>query len=203
MNTENGPKTKFCPKCAKSDFTDFSTCRFCGNSYDHRLDKPSGGGSTAFTPTISPFAIVLIVLLIGAPFAIGYLKSQGMDFLVSGSRYGRFHRGGGALGAVPAALIVFAGKKVLDSAQETVTKETQVLATDGRNYDALIQRGDAYWALLKGESAIADYTTAIAVRPQSPEIYEKRAIVYDSVGKTDLAQSDRDAAKKWRELSAK
>jgi hypothetical protein len=203
MNTENSPKTKFCPKCAKSDFTDFSTCRYCGNSYDHRLEKPAGGGSNAFTPTVSPFAIILIALLVACPFAIAYLKSQGMDFLVSSSRYGHFRRGGGALSAVPTALVVFASKKVLDSAQETVAKETQVLATDGRNYDALIQRGDAYWTLLKGELAIADYTSAIAVRPQSPETYEKRAIVYDSVGKTDLAQNDRDAAKKWRELSAK
>ena len=131
MNTQNRPTSKYCSRCRKSDLTDFSTCRYCGGSYGDPYDNLVGGKSLPINFGLNPLVIVFLVLVIGSPFAVSYLQSNGMGFLASSSRGGIGVRS--ASMAVPAALLVMVGKQAMDSAQETIVTQTKVLATNGRN----------------------------------------------------------------------
>jgi len=194
MNTENRPVSKRCPKCKQSDLTDFSTCRFCASPYDQLMYRQEVRAKSPYkTPGMSLGAIFAVTLLISFPFGAFYLYSQGMGNWVTTHSFRRGTRPN--LMAAPLAVAVFFGKKEIASAQDTIKKETAVLATDPRNYDALVQRADAYWTQFQMNQALADYTAAISLRPQSPDAYEKRATSYEAMGNYDLAKKDRDTAK--------
>jgi hypothetical protein len=67
------------------------------------------------------------------------------------------------------------------------------LAPGPRGYSL---RGDVYQAKSELEKAIEDYTRADRLQPNSTELLEKRAAVYDRLGKAEEAKADRAALEK-------
>jgi len=58
------PASKFCPKCRKSDVTDFSKCRFCGAFYDQAKNAvPQSGGMENFLLSKNSLAVVFVLVM--------------------------------------------------------------------------------------------------------------------------------------------
>ena len=77
---------------------------------------------------------------------------------------------------------------------QDIKEASETLGKDASNYDALMKRAEAYQVGFNSSRAIADYTSAIAIRSGSAEAYQKRADVYEAMGDMDNARKDRETA---------
>lgn len=69
--------------------------------------------------------------------------------------------------------------------------------------EAMRFRGDQYAAMKQYEKAIAEYTKSIDSSPEfARTAYEARSKVYEAIGKPDLAEADKLAAKKLQDAPA-
>ncbi len=62
----------------------------------------------------------------------------------------------------------------------------------GQRYAALFDRGSAYYHLHQYDRASADFSAALALRPQNPEALFARQFAYSRAGKFDAAEADLD-----------
>lgn len=82
-------------------------------------------------------------------------------------------------------------------------EEIEKLKIVERDDDLIRFRGDQYASMKMYDKAIADYTKAISMAPDfASATYESRAKAYTAIGKLDLAEADRLAAKKLKETPA-
>jgi tetratricopeptide (TPR) repeat protein len=79
-------------------------------------------------------------------------------------------------------------------AKTTIRQETALLDSNPNNYDAYMKRGYAYYTMFNSDRAVADYTSAIALKPYLAEPYKKRAMVEYALGQNDQAQKDEATA---------
>lgn len=87
--------------------------------------------------------------------------------------------------------------------KEAIADLSKVIAVDDSDDDAVRQRGDEYKLQNQLEKAIADYTSAINLSPQyARSSYESRAAAYEALGKSDLADKDRQSALKLEQTKA-
>ncbi len=87
--------------------------------------------------------------------------------------------------------------------QEAIDALSKLIELDDSDDDALRLRGDEYKFLNQFSKAIADYSKAIEASPQyARSSYESRAIAYDALGKSDLAEKDRQSARKLEQTQA-
>lgn len=81
--------------------------------------------------------------------------------------------------------------------------EVEKLTGSDNDEEMMRFRGDRYIALKMYDKAIAEYTKSIDLAPDlARQSYEARAKAYEAIGKLDLAQADRDSAKKLDEIPA-
>ncbi|HEY9790729.1 MAG TPA: hypothetical protein V6D22_10045 [Candidatus Obscuribacterales bacterium] len=85
-------------------------------------------------------------------------------------------------------------KGTVSDAKTTIRQESAFLETNPNNYDAYMKRGYAYYTMFNSDKALADYTSAIALKPYLAEPYKQRAIVEYSLGQNDLAKQDEATA---------
>ena len=196
MNNTANPSAKRCINkvCRKTDLTDFSTCKYCGFAYDHlpaRFNQSQTGRKSIFE---NPMPLIRVGIAVGSIVATLYLTSVfGTHHSgVSGYRSGRVNA------SIPAAFVVFFSQKMLAKADQDIQSASATLASDPKNYDAYIKRGDAYWTKTLMNDALTDYTSAIAINPNGADAYDKRANIYDAMTSYDLAKKDRDKAASLR-----
>lgn len=86
--------------------------------------------------------------------------------------------------------------------KEAIEESKNLTGTDN-DEDMMRFRGDQYLALKMYQMAIAEYTASIEMAPDlARSSYEARAKAYSAMGKFDLAEADRAAAKKLDETPA-
>lgn len=164
MTDQPGPRSKQCPRCSKKDITDFSTCRFCGTHYDFVPQKQKNG------------------------FDLGqFLRSRwGMRIcfftIIPLAIFGRNLFMGAAV------------RTVLTDSTSTISDTTIALRQNPRDCEALVKRGDAYMVVFRAKQAVDDYSSAIAIRPHSADLYRKRAAAYEALAKLEEARKDRQTA---------
>jgi len=167
--SQAGPSTKICPNkiCHQKDITDFSTCRYCGAKYDMSdVKQRYRQNDFNFGDFIrKPSGYIILLVSI---IVLGFCREGIIDMLTG---------------------------KIEKNAASTIKTETDVLSADPQNYDALIKRGDAYWATEETKLAFDDYSSAIKANPALPIAYEKRAIMYDAMSNFESAKQDRQTAK--------
>ena len=83
---------------------------------------------------------------------------------------------------------------MLESAARTIKASNETLEQHPEDYAALVARGDGYWTEGVMAQALIDYSSAVNARPDIPEAYEKRALIYDAMGEYDKSKKDRDTA---------
>ena len=87
--------------------------------------------------------------------------------------------------------------------KEAIADLSKVIDVDDSDDDAIRQRGDEYKLQNQLEKAIADYTSAINLSPQyARSSYEARSAAYEVLGKSDLAEKDRQSALKLEQTKA-
>jgi tetratricopeptide (TPR) repeat protein len=87
--------------------------------------------------------------------------------------------------------------------QEAIDDLSKLIELDDSDDDAMRLRGDEYKFLNQFSKAIADYSKAIEASPQyARSSYESRAVAYDALGKSDLAEKDRQSARKLEQTQA-
>ena len=87
--------------------------------------------------------------------------------------------------------------------REAIVDLSKLIELDDSDDDAIRLRGDEYKFLNQFEKAIADYSKAIEASPQYARTsYESRAVAYDALGKSDLAEKDRKNARKLEQTQA-
>jgi tetratricopeptide (TPR) repeat protein len=153
-------ETKKCPSCGKSDTTDFSTCRFCQERYDY-IPKTQKEEFDIGAALRSPIGFFIFLVLVAVVF-------KPVRDLVMG-----------------AAVV-----NQIDNTHQAITVNTAKLKQNPKDYDALINRGDAYMVMFKSNLAAEDYSAAIAVRPISAEAYRKRADAYKALSDNVNAEKD-------------
>lgn len=79
--------------------------------------------------------------------------------------------------------------------QEAILELTQAIEIDGKSYDAYVQRGQAYIALDQSDDAIADFRTAIALKPSEISAYTELAEIYAQQGDRESFDSIQEEAK--------
>ncbi len=82
-------------------------------------------------------------------------------------------------------------------------EEVKKLSGADNDEEMMRFRGDRYADLKMWDEAIAEYTKSIEAAPDlARQSYEARAKVYESVGKLDLAEADRNSARKLDDVPA-
>ena len=122
MNAQSRAINKQCPRCYRSDFTDFSTCRYCNSPYGGVYEREASGNSFSILTGVSPTVIIVCALFLAAPFAAFYLQGQGGDGIATTSSYSFGYHRRARLSAIPAALLMFAGREYVQSQQDTADK---------------------------------------------------------------------------------
>ncbi|MCC7529174.1 MAG: tetratricopeptide repeat protein, partial [Candidatus Melainabacteria bacterium] len=87
--------------------------------------------------------------------------------------------------------------------KEAIDDLSKTIDLDDSDDDAIRLRGDEYRMSNQLEKSIADYTKAIGLSPQyARSSYESRAAAYDALGKSDLAEKDRQSARRLEQTQA-
>lgn len=157
MNSQN---QKLCPRCKKSDFTDFSSCRFCSTPYNWVKPRSQGAGIAGLFS--SPQKMIVLGIVV-----IGPILFTGRNLLI---------------------------RHVLNSNAQTFEETAAVLKNDPSNVEALTKQAEALAGTFLYLDAAEDYSKAIAVKPDSAELYRKRAKMYEYGGKSELAKLDLEKA---------
>lgn len=164
MNTSSCPGAKLCPKCRKSDETEFSTCRYCGTRYDwQRPEIHETFDLGSFLRTGSGLFIVLL-------FCCVFLKP------------------------IRNLAVRLATHAVITDSAGTISSATRELQANPSDYNALLKRADAESVLFRSDKALADCNAAINLRPNDRQGYLARAHVYESLGQMDQAANDQTRA---------
>jgi multidrug transporter EmrE-like cation transporter len=79
-----------------------------------------------------------------------------------------------------------------------IRRDTSAVHANASDFDALVRRGDAYWASFDCKHAVDDYTNALKLRPDAAEVYRKRATVEEAMMHSDEAAKDWEMAKRLR-----
>lgn len=80
-----------------------------------------------------------------------------------------------------------------EEAADDYLRYTQMYPQDADGY---LNLGQAFFKLGKNQQALFYLNRAVVLRPKNAFTYVQRALVYDALGKKDMAASDRDLAKK-------
>lgn len=78
--------------------------------------------------------------------------------------------------------------------ENALTVLNLVLKLDPRKPEIFFSRGGVYFMLGQYKEAIIDYTSVINLAPAA-EVFNARGVVYEKMGKSDLAQKDFEEAK--------
>jgi thioredoxin 1 len=76
----NATATRICPSCRQSDYTDFSTCRFCHTRYDAVV--PNSKGSSGYENMIYVCALILLLVVAGV-FSTYWARAEHAKALAS------------------------------------------------------------------------------------------------------------------------
>ena len=90
-------------------------------------------------------------------------------------------------------------KLIAGMTPEEFKAEAEALAysmpdSNARGSQCYLDRGSALAALRRFDEAVADFTQAIELAPNSAKAYRMRAEVYELLGKSDLARADEQQA---------
>ncbi|MBZ0189870.1 MAG: tetratricopeptide repeat protein, partial [Candidatus Obscuribacterales bacterium] len=69
------------------------------------------------------------------------------------------------------------------------------MKVDSKDDETICLRATQYLEMGQAQQAIGDFSLAVKICPDSARAYEGRANVYDRLGKSALAQKDRQQAK--------
>ncbi len=151
--------------CRKVDLTDFSTCRYCGSSYDpvkYRRDHVLMKSPFEFGRFIkTPRGFFVLMTIAGS---LNYMRVAGLDYLIS---------------------------RNINKADSDIKALDSKAKYQSLSYEDLVRKGDAYWVQTRTNEACDAYTAAIQLQPKIPQAYEKRALMYNAMGLGNLADSDR------------
>src|SRR5262245_21780955 len=86
--------------------------------------------------------------------------------------------------------------------RDAVPHFTSLIEKDSKNWDAYFRRAEAHHATNQREEAIADYTTAISLRPNDPYLYARRARSFHAMKACDKALADYDTVIRLEPKSA-
>lgn len=119
-------------------------------------------------------------------FNAGVLKSQSNDFKGAIEDYSK-----------AIALSISIEKKTLTELKGDGSKESiPIIESNEGNINVYFNRGCAYIAVGKYESAVSDFNKILEYSSKDAEVFFKRAIAYYCLEKDDLVKLDIDSAKK-------
>lgn len=79
--------------------------------------------------------------------------------------------------------------------RETIADLSRAMKVDSKDDETICLRATQYLEMGQAQQAIGDFSLAVKICPDSARAYEGRANVYDRLGKSALAQKDRQQAK--------
>jgi tetratricopeptide (TPR) repeat protein len=158
-------KSKKCVRCKKADYTEFSTCRYCGTRYDSVPEKAERTGvdiGALFRSPLFLLSICALTIFVGRPLT---------DRLTTD-----------------------AAKQIMKDTRHSFRDANVNLNANPFDAKSLVKRAEANLTLCRPDSAVADYSAAIKIEPHSANLYRKRASAYEAWGKLTEAKKDRDKA---------